>query len=1103
MPHGAASDVGLGQLLHADRRHHPGIDALLFEDVLQRQGVDHGREHAHVVGGHAIHALLARGGPGGDSPPAPPRPRRAAGPGVVLDPAPGWAKNEKSAPAAGASRPGDPLPRDLERAPPIRQRHSAFPDLQPGEPAHVDLFAGLGRQLFDQLAHRAFVVLHELLLEQDVLFVESLDHPFYDLATDVLGLFLLGHLSLVYLALPRDGLGRQVFDPHRERVLGGDVDGQFARQRLEVLGARYEIRFAIELHQHAELAVVVQVVADETLGCLPAGAFIGLGRALGAQHVDGLLQVSAGFLQRLFAVHHSGAGAGAQLRHELRRDLFHGRHTSSLLMKTPPSRRWARRAAVGCPPERVRPAWLTLAFASAARFCRGGRGCLVRLEPCGDRFRLGATLPPRRLLLLVALRLRLDTGLRRVRHPLAFLGRLAQRHLVARFRDDIGDGRGDQRNRADRVVVAGDRDRDQLRIGVRVHDGDHGNPELVRLGDRNALLLRVHDEQRPRQPAHVLDARQVLLELHALALEQQLLFLGVVLELTLGGALLQLLQPLDLLLDGLEVGERAAQPALRDVERAAALRLRLDDVLELLLRANEEHVLTLQDDSAEQLLRGLDLPERLLEVDDVNPRPLGENEPAHLGIPAARLVAEMDTRFQQKLQRRLPHALPLVGSIRRRPHLRCNPSGGPSTGSGDVCDLSLTELEPLARARAARLLPLDHPRIPRQQSLFPQFLTVPLIRQAQRSRDREPHRPSLPGHPAAPAQRPHVEGAQRVGRRERLLDVRHERRPGEVIAQRAPVDVPLPRPRRQIDARHPDLAASDRVPAQLRRYGRAHQASARLSGSGCWAACGGSGPAYTFSICATGLASRPSASPAASTTNQRRVTSSFRSVNVFIPTLPNGNPVGDSRELYPSRKGLSTRGFRAREGHERGAFFDRLTNRNMDCLHRPRARRAQLVLHFHRLHDHESSAGIHPLTLGDFDPHHQTGHRCAHRPAAGGGLALGADRLASALALVLHQHLHPLPHHPQRPPPNALQRLGRDGPRLSAQQQMIEGRPRYRRELAFDLHPIHGHTVAVHLHLMHPRTDRDEIRHAASITATVSTCAVWGNRSNARTAVTR
>src|SRR5256886_2812502 len=123
------------------------------------------------------------------------------------------------------------------------------------------------------------------------------------------------------------------------------------------------------------------------------------------------------------------------------------------------------------------------------------------------------------------------------------------------------------------------------------------------------------------------------------------------------------------------------------------------------------------------------------------------------------------------------------------------PLGGPSTGSGDVSistvvRLSLTELEPLARARPARLLPLDDPRIARQQSLLPQLLPVPFVRQAQRPRDREAHRPRLPRHPAAPAQRPHVEGAERVRRRERLLDVRHERRPGKVVAQRPPVDVP-------------------------------------------------------------------------------------------------------------------------------------------------------------------------------------------------------------------------------------------------------------------------------------------------------------------------
>src|SRR2546427_11787172 len=105
------------------------------------------------------------------------------------------------------------------------------------------------------------------------------------------------------------------------------------------------------------------------------------------------------------------------------------------------------------------------------------------------------------------------------------------------------------------------------------------------------------------------------------------------------------------------------------------------------------------------------------------------------------------------------------------------PLGGPSTGSGDVSistvvRLSLTELEPLARPRPARLLPLDDPRIARQQSLLPQLLALPLVRQAQRPRDRESHRPPLPRPPAAPAQGPHVEGADGARRRGLLPHVR-------------------------------------------------------------------------------------------------------------------------------------------------------------------------------------------------------------------------------------------------------------------------------------------------------------------------------------------
>src|SRR5256884_3228013 len=101
------------------------------------------------------------------------------------------------------------------------------------------------------------------------------------------------------------------------------------------------------------------------------------------------------------------------------------------------------------------------AFGSAARFRRGGGRRLLRLEPRGNGFRLGAALAPRRLLLLVAFRPGPAPRPRRLGHALPLFRRLVQRHLPPRFPDHLRDRRGDQRDRPDRVVVARNRHGDQ------------------------------------------------------------------------------------------------------------------------------------------------------------------------------------------------------------------------------------------------------------------------------------------------------------------------------------------------------------------------------------------------------------------------------------------------------------------------------------------------------------------------------------------------------------------------------------------------------------------------------------------------------------------
>ncbi len=56
VPHRTAADVGLGDLLDVYRRHHPGVLADLLQRVLERERIEHRRQHAHVVAGSAIHA---------------------------------------------------------------------------------------------------------------------------------------------------------------------------------------------------------------------------------------------------------------------------------------------------------------------------------------------------------------------------------------------------------------------------------------------------------------------------------------------------------------------------------------------------------------------------------------------------------------------------------------------------------------------------------------------------------------------------------------------------------------------------------------------------------------------------------------------------------------------------------------------------------------------------------------------------------------------------------------------------------------------------------------------------------------------------------------
>src|SRR6185295_10834220 len=101
--------------------------------------------------------------------------------------------------------------------------------------------------------------------------------------------------------------------------------------------------------------------------------------------------------------------------------------------------------------------------------------------------------------------------------------------------------------------------------------------------------------------------------------------------------------------DGAVVGERAAQPAFRDVGHAGAFTDFFDDGAGLALGADEDDVLAAGDEAVEESLGGDDALERFAHIDDVDEVAAVVDVGLHLGVPAAGTVAEVDARVDEVL----------------------------------------------------------------------------------------------------------------------------------------------------------------------------------------------------------------------------------------------------------------------------------------------------------------------------------------------------------------------------------------------------------------------------------------------------------------------
>ena len=212
---------------------------------------------------------------------------------------------------------------------------------------------------------------------------------------------------------------------------------------------------------------------------------------------------------------------------------------------------------------------------------------------------------------------------------------------------DVADRMRDDRAGADRVVVARDDELDAVGVAVRVDQADDRDAQALGLAHGDRLGLEVDDEDRVRRALHVLHAAEVRPQLRQVGLGRQALAGGQQRELALLLVALEVVQALDPQADRLEVRQQPTEPAVVDEGHARLGGHLGHGVAGLLLRPDEQDGATAVAERRRELLRVVQELVRLQQVDEVDARRLTVDEAAHLGVPAARLVTEVDSGLQQ------------------------------------------------------------------------------------------------------------------------------------------------------------------------------------------------------------------------------------------------------------------------------------------------------------------------------------------------------------------------------------------------------------------------------------------------------------------------
>src|SRR5690349_17902653 len=134
----------------------------------------------------------------------------------------------------------------------------------------------------------------------------------------------------------------------------------------------------------------------------------------------------------------------------------------------------------------------------------------------------------------------------------------------ASFEDGFANLRGDELDRADCIVIAGNDYVDEIWIAVRVNDCNDRDTQLAGLGDGDGFLVEVHHKHARGKLIHVADTFEIAIKLIPLFPSLEGFLLGESIEIAVGFHPVELFESVDAEGNRLPVGQSSTKPALRD-----------------------------------------------------------------------------------------------------------------------------------------------------------------------------------------------------------------------------------------------------------------------------------------------------------------------------------------------------------------------------------------------------------------------------------------------------------------------------------------------------------------------------------------------------------